>query len=717
MSKRLRLLLTISVVIIAMVAGMVATREVGRQWLFENAQTQGEDRLLKYVGDIRRALSRYHYLPYLVADHQQSRGLLTGDNTLHDDVGLYLAQLDKAANTKGWYILTPKGNLIASSRKHASWEEADGQAIADKLIRQGGEVVTVSKIVDGKARYFLAAPMYSKSVVIGIAVVKVDLSTLTESWLADNELVLISHREQKFFLSSSQRYSAEWLNSQAQEMAQQPPSVMQLASGTTLSTWQLGQEDYLVQTVQLDDLKWKIYYLTPLKEQIQTVYWLGVSTVILMVSILILGLFIYERRQKLRSKQQLQDLVIESEYWLRRMFSKTNVGLMLLDSQGKIGEINPTAMRYFSLSDSMVENIFAWQLFETTAGNSTVMLLLKNLANHHEWGEITGVEVMARRSDGSRFPVLFSITSLPWHDERHFLITAIDISKRKKAENALRAVNEQLEQRVQERTRALHSAQAELVQSSKMAALGRMSSAITHELNQPLTGLRTLLSSNELLIERGETKMLLVNMKLVDTLVERMANMTSQLKTFAFNRPEQLSATSLPDSLQQLLRIHQQRLQGVDVRIRIPSTLPHVLGEPQRLMQVLGNLISNALDAMADIAQPALIITASEQGEQVIIEVIDNGCGVSESMLDNMFEPFQTSKKMGEGLGLGLSITANSIRDMQGSIRAANNVDDEGRRVAGMTFTVVMQVFSLQSTHSPGYESGDEFEHGITESD
>ncbi|MEZ9856633.1 histidine kinase dimerization/phospho-acceptor domain-containing protein, partial [Vibrio breoganii] len=69
-------------------------------------------------------------------------------------------------------------------------------------------------------------------------------------------------------------------------------------------------------------------------------------------------------------------------------------------------------------------------------------------------------------------------------------------------------------------------------------ALGRMSSAITHELNQPLTGLKTLLSSNQLLMERGETKMLKANMDLVMSLIDRMANMTSQLKSFAFQRLE-----------------------------------------------------------------------------------------------------------------------------------------------------------------------------------
>ncbi|MCG6450951.1 PAS domain S-box protein, partial [Vibrio parahaemolyticus] len=149
---------------------------------------------------------------------------------------------------------------------------------------------------------------------------------------------------------------------------------------------------------------------------------------------------------------------------------------------------------------------------------------LENLARNQELADITSVETMARRSDGSLFPILFSLTSVQWKDKRHYLVTILDISKRKKAEIALQTANQALQHRVEERTAELKSAQQELIEASKMAALGRMSSAITHELNQPLTGLRTLLSSNELLLARGETQLAQANMKLVHTLIDRMAN-------------------------------------------------------------------------------------------------------------------------------------------------------------------------------------------------
>ncbi|NMR77733.1 PAS domain S-box protein, partial [Vibrio alginolyticus] len=147
--------------------------------------------------------------------------------------------------------------------------------------------------------------------------------------------------------------------------------------------------------------------------------------------------------------------------------------------------------------------------------NSTTLTLLRDLPKHKELAEISAVETMARRSDGSVFPVLFSLTTFPWHGELYFLATLIDISKRKKAEQSLQLINQELAQRVEERTQALRQAQEQLIESSKMAALGRMSSAITHELNQPLTGLRTLLTTNELLAERGETAMMKANNVLV----------------------------------------------------------------------------------------------------------------------------------------------------------------------------------------------------------
>lgn len=664
-----------------MIIGIKSTSTlIAKQWLLGQAQTHGEQRLLDYIGDVRHALRRFYHLPYLVTNEPVVQQLLQGNESQIPPIQTMLKKLDKAANTKGWYILSSAGEVIVSSKQEESWNPHDGAAIREQIHQQREGISLVTKSVGATPFYFLAAPIYIDFTIAGIIAVQIDLRVLAEQWFANDEIILFQNANQQYFLSSSTIYSADWFNSNLGTT--HSVQISALYSGTHLKLWDLQSEAYLAQGVTLDDLNWTLTYLTPLKSLYQTVRWISMSCVATIIVLLLIGVLRYEQYQKQLSKQKLQQIIQESEQRQRNMIQKTHVGLLLIAPNGRIEEINPMAKRYFSLSELMVNNVLAWELFESGNPHATVPILLKNLTQNQELADITGVETLARRSDGSLFPILFSLTSIQWKECQHYLVTIIDISKRKKAEMALQVANQELQHRVAERTVELKSAQQELIEASKMAALGRMSSAITHELNQPLTGLRTLLSSNELLLARGKMQLLQANMKLANTLIDRMANMTSQLKSFAFNRPETLTPVSIPEALQEVLRIHQDRLAKVDVRIRLSSELPLVMGEEQRLRQVLGNLITNALDAMQTQSSPKLSISAHQQEDQISILVCDNGCGIAEDQLTTIFEPFQTSKKMGEGLGLGLSITANSVRDMQGTVRAYLNPE------AGMTFEV-----------------------------
>lgn len=659
-----------------------ASTNIVKQWQLEQAQSHGEQRLLDYIGDVRKTLRRFYHLPYLITNELISQQLLSGNTSVMDEMQATLGKLDKAANTKGWYVLSSSGDVLVSSKDAENWNTHDGDAIVAKIHEQREGISIVTKAIGATPIYFLAAPIYIDLDIVGIVAVQIDLSVLADQWFANDELILFQNAGGQYFLSSSPQYNADWLNAHPHiTNAAQP---IHLYNGTRLVLWNLQSDPYLAQSVTLDDLNWTLTYLTPMKSLYQTVNWISMSCVVAVLLLILLGTLRYEQYQKQISQRKLQEIVQESERRQRNMIQKTHVGLLLLDESGRIEEINPMAKRYFSLSELMVKNVRAWELFDIGNPNATIPLLLENLARNQELADITSVETMARRSDGSLFPILFSLTSVQWKDKRHYLVTILDISKRKKAEIALQTANQELQHRVEERTAELKSAQQELIDASKMAALGRMSSAITHELNQPLTGLRTLLSSNELLLARGETQLAQANMKLVHTLIDRMANMTTQLKSFAFNRPETLTPVSIPDALQEILRVHQARLNRVDVRVRMSSELPLVRGEEQRLRQVLGNLITNALDAMQDQPEAKLIISASDEAGKVMIRVRDNGCGIDEDKLTTIFEPFQTSKKMGEGLGLGLSITANSVRDMQGTIRAVNNPE------GGMTFEVTL---------------------------
>ncbi|MBG0754075.1 ATP-binding protein [Vibrio cidicii] len=660
-----------------------AGKELVRQWQSAQSIEQSQQRFLDYIGDVRRTLHRFYHLPYLITNNRNSQTFLAGDSTLYPALRNELTLLDKAANTKGWYLLSASGDMLISSLEDERLSEADIDAIVEQIHAQREGVSLVSKTRGSSPFFYLAAPINIDFDIVGIAVVQINLRLLTEQALTSSDAILFQNLRGDYFLSSHPEMTADWLNEHQPQIVQQHS---ELKDGTSLLFWLNQDNTYLAQTIVLDDLHWQLTYLSSYKPVRQAVVSASWGITIGNLVLLMFAVIAYQRQQKNLSQQRIQKLMDESRQRMSQMINKTHVGLFLLNAQGQIEDINPMAKRYFSLSDSMTTKMPAWQLFDIGNPASTILPLLKNLPKHRDLAELTAIETMGRRSDGSQFPLLFSLTAFPWHGEHHYLVTVLDISKRKKAEQALQRANEELTNRVEARTAELKAAQQELIESSKLAALGKMSSAITHELNQPLTGLKTLLTSNEVLMERGELAMLKSNNQLIHRLIDRMGKMTSQLKSFAYQKPEQLCPVSLPEALQETLRIYQAELAPIDVRVRLPHPLANVLGEEQRLRQVLGNLISNAIDAMKATAQPQLIISASIAQNELSLAVSDNGCGVSEEQLSQLFEPFATSKKIGEGLGLGLSITANNMRDMQGRISVNKNAN------AGLTFILTFLI-------------------------
>ncbi|MCS0308215.1 sensor histidine kinase [Vibrio diabolicus] len=660
-----------------------ASREVAHQWLSVQTQQEAQQKLLDYIGEVRRALKRFYHLPYLVTNNPETIAFVKGNLNYYEPLQAQLTQLDKAANTEGWLILSTSGEVLVSSLIDERFSRSDRRAIVEQIQRQGEGVSLVNKTKGSSPLYYLSAPIFDGLEIAGIVVVQINLSLLTEQTITSQDIITLQNRHQRFFLSSSTNYNADWFNEPNNQVKVETQT---LYDNTVIHFWTLNQQRYFAHTVKLDDLNWFVSYLIPTKPVQQTISVIGWSIAALLLLLILLVIIGLQRRQKHLNQQRIQALLEESQRRLKQMINKTHVGLLLIDEQGLLFDLNPMAKRLFCLPESVNRHTFAWELFDAGNSNSTTLTLLRDLPKHKELAEISAVETMARRSDGSVFPVLFSLTSFPWHGEQYFLATIIDISKRKKAEQSLQLINQELAQRVEERTQALKQAQEQLIESSKMAALGRMSSAITHELNQPLTGLRTLLTTNELLAERGQTDMMKANNKLIQKLIDRMASMTTQLKTFAYNKPETLHEISLTNALEETLRVYQSQLAKVDVRVRIPNDLPNIIGEEQRLQQVLGNLISNALDAMKETQVPQLMIAVTPTTDNVEVVVSDNGCGVPSDQLDTMFEPFQTSKKIGEGLGLGLSITANNMRDMQGKVSAQLNADK------GMSFTLMFEL-------------------------
>lgn len=265
-------------------------------------------------------------------------------------------------------------------------------------------------------------------------------------------------------------------------------------------------------------------------------------------------------------------------------------------------------------------------------------------------------------------------------------------SRRKAREaEAMRELNLRLQAEVVERKsaeKALRDAQEELVQSSKLAALGRMAAGIVHELNQPIAAMRTYAASARLLVDRGSGPEARETLDAAARMTERMASITAQLKTFARKGPVETEAIVLQDSLAGALQVMASPLQemGVEVVRDIPEQPIALDASRGRLEQVWINLLRNALDAMCGTGSKHLEIRMAEREGWAEVTITDSGKGIDPDHLGELFTPFFTTKEVGEGLGLGLSITYGIVTEMGGTIRAANG--DRG----GAVFTIMLPV-------------------------
>ena len=246
--------------------------------------------------------------------------------------------------------------------------------------------------------------------------------------------------------------------------------------------------------------------------------------------------------------------------------------------------------------------------------------------------------------------------------------------QRRRNRQLVRRSRAELERLVVERTEELRRTQDGLVQAAKLAALGQMSAALAHELNQPLTALRMQLGSLQLLQRSGRAADMAEALEQVDALVARMSALTGHLKTFARNSPGGLREhLHLAPVVERALQLLAPRLRGAAVRVELAvDPRAEVLGEAIRVEQVLVNLLDNALDACADQPAPCVCISTRRDGDSWALSVADNGGGIDPQHLPSLFDPFFTTKPVGEGLGLGLAISYGILRDLGGSLQAAN---------------------------------------------
>jgi signal transduction histidine kinase len=251
-----------------------------------------------------------------------------------------------------------------------------------------------------------------------------------------------------------------------------------------------------------------------------------------------------------------------------------------------------------------------------------------------------------------------------------------------------------LEDKIQARTRDLQEAQAQISHQEKMASLGLMAAGIAHEIGNPLTSI----SSMAQLIKRKDTDQNVtdyVNNILKN--IDRISRIVRELVDFSRPSAYESAPTNINEIINSAVGIikYDRRSKNITFSLNLDSDLPKLVVVKDHLFQVFLNILINAVDASEGYGN-LIKVDSYWKNNTIQVDIIDEGCGIPKDKLNRIFEPFYTTKEVGKGTGLGLTVSYGFIKQLKGEIKVKSEAEK------GSTFSIIIPYLSEAEG---GYES------------
>ncbi len=334
-------------------------------------------------------------------------------------------------------------------------------------------------------------------------------------------------------------------------------------------------------------------------------------------------------------------------------------GIITINSKGIVKSLNPAAVRMFGyLEDEIIDKNVSTLMPSHYASEHDGYI-----AKYLETGEakIIGIgrEVEGKRKDGSHIPLHLSISEFTSDGEQGFTGILHDISEKNKAEKELREKEE------------------ELRHISRLADMGQITSALAHEINQPLTAIASYIQAARRFLERGgddARDKVYENLDKAVAQGTRAANIIRRLRQFIEKREADYSNGDINAIVEEActMALIDAEQKGVRVRMNLGRNLPLVVMDKIQVQQVVVNLVRNSLDALMESERRELTVTTSAaENNSVEVAVSDTGPGLPDKVAKQLFKPFVTTKP--DGMGVGLSICRSIIDEHGGRIWTTPN--------------------------------------------
>ncbi len=345
-------------------------------------------------------------------------------------------------------------------------------------------------------------------------------------------------------------------------------------------------------------------------------------------------------------RKQFEEALRESEQRFRTIFNSATDGIFTTDLEGKFTALNPAVERILGWSPAELVGVpyARWVHPEDVSHANAIFLQVLS-------GQLGTVEVRAVAKSGE-YRVL-DVTATPWSEHGKLVGTLgffRDVTERRRMENEIREMNEELERKVQQRTQQLLAAQEELVRKEKLAVLGQVAGSVGHELRNPLGVIsNAVYFLQTVLADADESVKEYLN--IIKNEIAGSERIVSDLLDSVRIKPPQPEAVSVLELIEQTLG-KLSIPSSVTVKLEIPATLPPLRVDALQIYQVLRNLVSNGVEAMPNGGILEIRAAADQTKGRITISVRDNGAGMTREQLSKLFQPLFTTKARGIGLGL-----------------------------------------------------------------
>lgn len=271
------------------------------------------------------------------------------------------------------------------------------------------------------------------------------------------------------------------------------------------------------------------------------------------------------------------------------------------------------------------------------------------------------------RANGEEFPIEASISKIRVNDTWSYTVILRDVTERIKSEASLKRKTEEISAMTQQ-----------LWQTAKLATMGELAASVAHELNNPLAILSLRIEA--LKMKLGAEAAELHDLSIMETEVERMASLVANLLQFSRPGERQLSTLDLREEIDRTLELVNNHLahRSITVQREYAEAVPLVIVDRQQMRQLFLNLFSNASDAMPSGGVLTIRVNADSNGRAVLVDVQDTGVGILAETIDQVTDPFYTTKPEGKGTGLGLSICRRIIEEHNGAMAISSPGKDQG---------------------------------------